>query len=159
VRERMRLVKGATVSLLNRSFKRGDEIAIIVFRGISAETVLEPTSNLTDAFTSLEYLPTGGRTPLGHGLALAKSYVTPKTILIVITDGRANFPLHGEDPWQDALAIAADFSCPALVVDTETSEHPMGQAKTLAEALHAHCLSLDELSAIGDLTVELRSAS
>src|SRR6202021_19263 len=86
VHERMRLVKGATVSLLTRSFKRGDDIAIIVFRGTSAEAVLEPTSNLTDAFTTLEYLPTGGRTPLAHGLELCKSYVTPKTVLVVMTD-------------------------------------------------------------------------
>lgn len=155
VRERMRSVKGGAISLLTRSFKRGDEIAIIVFRGTSAEAVLEPTSNLADATTALEYLPTGGRTPLGHGLALAKTYVTPKTILIVMTDGRANFPLHGNDPWQDALAVAADFTCPALVVDTETSEHPTGQARTLADALRARCVSLDELGTTADLTLEL----
>jgi magnesium chelatase subunit D len=158
VRERMRSVKGAAINMLTRSFKRGDEIAIIVFRGTSAEAVLEPTSNFADAATALEYLPTGGRTPLGHGLALAKSYATSKTILVVMTDGRANFPLHGEDPWQDALAVAADFRCPVLVVNTETSEHPLGKARILAEALHARCLSLDELAAIGDLTLELSRA-
>jgi magnesium chelatase subunit D len=155
VHERMRLVKGATVSLLTRSFRAGDETAIIVFRGSSAELVLEPTSSLEDAFASLEYLPTGGRTPLGHGLALAKSCVTPKTVLIVITDGRANFPLRGEDPWQDALEAASELSCPALVINTEISEYPLEQAKKLAAAMRARCVSLDELAALGDLTVEL----
>lgn len=152
--ERMRLVKGATVSLLTRSFKRGDDVAIIVFRGTSAEVVLEPTSNLADAFTTLEYLPTGGRTPLAHGLELSKSYVTPKTVLIVMTDGRANYPLRGSDPWQEALGIAAELKCVALVVDTETSANPVGQSKTLAEALRARCLSLDELVTTGDLAIE-----
>jgi magnesium chelatase subunit D len=157
IRERMRSVKGTAISLLSRSFKRGDEIAIIVFRGTSAEAVLEPTSNLADATTALEYLPTGGRTPLAHGLALAKSYVTPKTILIVTTDGRANFPLHGDDPWQDALTVAAGLTCPALVIDTEASEHPTGHAKILAAALHARCFALQELADINDLTVEVSS--
>jgi magnesium chelatase subunit D len=155
VRQRMRSVKGAAINLLTRSFKRGDEIAIIVFRGTSAEAILEPTSNLADAVRALEYLPTGGRTPLGHGLALAKSYVTPKTMLVVMTDGRANFPLHGDDPWQDAIAVAADFRCPAIVVSTETSEDPLGQARVLADVLHARCLTLDELASIGDLTLKL----
>jgi len=158
VHERMRMVKGATISLLNRSFKAGDEAAIIVFRGSSAELVLEPTSSLADAFAALEYLPTGGRTPLGHGLALAKDYVTPKTVLIVITDGRANFPLNGDDPWQDALAAASGISCPTLVINTETSEYPLEQARKLAEALHARYLTLDELAAVRDLTVELSGA-
>ena len=155
VRERMRLVKGATINLLTRSFKRGDEVVIIVFRGTSAEVVLEPTSNLADAFTTLEYLPTGGRTPLAHGLALSKSYVKPKTVFVLMTDGHANYPLDSGDPWQDALDVAANFNCPALVVDTEESAHPLGQAKVLANVLHAHCLSFDALATIGDLTVEL----
>jgi magnesium chelatase subunit D len=155
VRERMRLVKGATVSLLNRSFKRGDEVVIIVFRGTSAEVVLEPTSNLADAFTTLEYLPTGGRTPLAHGLALSKSYVTAKTILILMTDGRANYPIRGGDPWQEALDTISDLNCAILVVDTEISSHPLSQAKVLAAGVNARCLTLDELAAMGDMAVEL----
>jgi magnesium chelatase subunit D len=155
VHERMRLVKGATVSLLKRSFKRGDDVAIIVFRGTSAEIVLEPTSNVTDAFTTLEYLPTGGRTPLAHGLELSKSYITPKTVLVVMTDGRANYPLHGGDPWQEALDIAKELKCLALIVDTETSTNPAGQSRILADVLRARCLSLDELMITGDLAIEL----
>jgi magnesium chelatase subunit D len=158
VHERMRLVKGATVSLLTRSFKQGDEVVIIIFRGTSAEVVLEPTSNLTDAFTRLEYLPTGGRTPLAHGLELGKSFITPKTVLIVMTDGRANYPLRGSDPWQDAISVAAELKCAALVVDTETSTNPAGQTRTLAEVLHARCLSLDELVTSGDMTIEFAAS-
>jgi magnesium chelatase subunit D len=153
VRERMRSVKGAIESLLSRSFERGDEVAIVVFRGTAAVAVLEPTSNLPDAFTALEYLPTGGRTPLAHGLQLALTYVTSKTFLVVLTDGRANYPMDGGDPQQDALAIAADFKCPTLVVNTEISENSMGLAIELAEALHARCLTLDELPNVGKLRV------
>ena len=155
VRERMRLVKGAALSLLSRSFKRGDEVAIIVFRGTSAEVSLEPTSNLADAVTTLEYLPTGGRTPLAHGLQLAKSYVSPKAVLILMTDGHANYPLHDGDAWQEALEEAAGFGCAALVVDTETSANPIGHAETIANVLQARCVGLEALESVGDLTIEL----
>ena len=155
VRERMRAVKGAATQLLTRSFKRGDEIGIIVFRGTSAEAILEPTSSLADAMTSLEYLPTGGRTPLAHGLQLAKSYITPKTVLIVMTDGRANFPLHSDDPWEDALSVAKDLNCAAIIINTEASEHSSGQASMLAEAMHVRCIPLDELEQMVELTMGL----
>lgn len=158
VRERMRLVKGAILSLLNRSFKHGDDVTIIVFRGTSAEVVLEPTSNLADAFTTLEYLPTGGRTPLAHGLALSKSYVTPKTILILMTDGRANYPIHEGDPWQEAVDTTQGLSCSILVIDTEASSQPLNRAKALAAAMNARCLTLDELASIGDMTIELSAS-
>jgi magnesium chelatase subunit D len=116
--QKMRLVKGAISSLLTRSFKREDEVAIIVFRGTSAQVVLEPTQVLPDALAALEYLPTGGRTPLAAALDQARGYLTPATLLILVTDGRANIPLHGGDPWQEALHAAQLMSCNAIVVDT-----------------------------------------
>ena len=151
----MRLVKGATESLLTRSFQRGDEVALIVFRGTSAEVVLEPTTNLADAFTTLEYLPTGGRTPLAHALDRASAYLTPKTLLILITDARANYPLHGGDAWQEALTLAATLTCKALVIDTEGNPHRLGQAQVLADALQARCLTLEELTTSAELNLAL----
>jgi magnesium chelatase subunit D len=66
-------VKGATLNLLTRSFKKGDEVAIIVFRGTSAQILLEPSRSLHEASTALEYLPTGGRTPLADALHIQHS--------------------------------------------------------------------------------------
>jgi magnesium chelatase subunit D len=146
VHERMRLVKGAAESLLTRSFKRGDEVSIIVFRGTSAEVLLEPTSNLADSITALEYLPTGGRTPLAHALELSKAYVTANSVLVLMTDGRANYPLHGGDAWEESLAIASQLQCTAFVIDTEISKNPAAQAKQLADSLHATYMTLDELT-------------
>ena len=154
VRERMRLVKGAVVSFLNNSFKRGDEVAIIIFRGTSAEVVLEPTSVLADAFSTLEYLPTGGRTPLAHALMLSKGYITAKTILVLMTDGHANYPASSGDPWQEALDAAPDLNCATLVVDTETTSHPLGRTEVLAVAMKARYLMLNEVATMGDLTVD-----
>jgi len=142
--ERMRLVKGAASSLLTRSFKNGDEIAIIVFRGADARVLLEPSRALHEATTALEYLPTGGRTPLAHALDLAKSYFTPATVLILLTDGRANVPLGSGDPWLEALDIASQIKIPALVIDTENSVERLGRPLKLAEALSAEYVRLED---------------
>jgi magnesium chelatase subunit D len=141
--ERMRLVKGAASSLLTRSFKNGDEVAIIVFRGADARVLLEPSRALHEATTALEYLPTGGRTPLAHALDLAKSYLTPATVLILLTDGRANVPLGSGDPWLEALDIASQIKIPALVIDTENSAERLGRPLKLAEALSAEYVRLE----------------
>jgi magnesium chelatase subunit D len=152
--QRMRLVKGAISALLARSFQRGDEVAMIVFRGTTAEVVLEPTEMLADAMAVLEYIPTGGRTPLTAALHRAQSYLTPTTLLILLTDGRANVPLHGGDPWQEALHTARHMSCTAVVVDTEAVAERLGQCATLAETLGARHLSLGELTEIEHLSIE-----
>lgn len=141
--QRMRLVKGAASSLLTRSFKNGDEVAIIVFRGTDARVLLEPSRALHEATTALEYLPTGGRTPLAHALDLAKSYLTPATVLILLTDGRANVPLGSGDPWQEAVDIASQIKVPALVIDTENSAERLGRSLKLAEALSAEYVRLE----------------
>ena len=141
--ERMRVVKGAARSLLERSFKGGDEVALIAFRGTSAQVLLEPTMILQEANIVLEYLPTGGRTPLAHALNLARDYLTSSAILILLTDGRANVPLENGDPWQDAMEIASEIKSASLVVDTENSSVRLGRSLTLAQALGARYVHLD----------------
>jgi magnesium chelatase subunit D len=141
--ERMRLVKGAVNNLLFRSFKNGDEVALIVFRGTAAQILLEPSGVLQEATLALEYLPTGGRTPLAHALDLARTYLTPAALLVLLTDGRANVPLHSDDPWQDALDIAGQIQSPAVVVDTENSTERLGRSLTLAQALGAEYVQLE----------------
>jgi magnesium chelatase subunit D len=154
--ERMRLVKGAAASILSRSFKSGDEVAIIVFRGNTAQVVLEPTLSMHDALTALEYLPTGGRTPLAHALDLAQGYVTPATILVLITDGRANVALAAGEPWQEALEMASRLKTRALVIDTEQSAERLGRPRTLAEALGAAYVSLDSPELNADIIFALQ---
>jgi magnesium chelatase subunit D len=110
---------------------------------------------MNDAITALEYLPTGGRTPLAHALDLARSYVTPSTLLILLTDGRANVPLRASDPWQEAIEIASQFRCPALVIDTEGAAQSVGQSRKLAEALGAEYVALENLQE-SDLIIALQ---
>ena len=151
--ERMRLVKGAVRDLLGRSFKKDDEVAMIVFRGATAQVLLEPTGIMQEATTALEYLATGGRTPLAHALDLARAYVTPSTILILLTDGRANVALHREDPWQEALEVARQLRSAALVIDTENAAQPLGRCRALADALEARYIVLENLQDIDCLVI------
>ncbi|MEQ1913318.1 MAG: VWA domain-containing protein, partial [Vicinamibacterales bacterium] len=70
IQDRMRLVKGAVSGLLEASHGRHDEVVVITCRGAEAQVLVEPTSSREDADRALDYLPTGGRTPLAHGLEL-----------------------------------------------------------------------------------------
>jgi magnesium chelatase subunit D len=96
--QRMRAVKGAAAALLESSVDNKDEVAAISFRGSKAETVLEPCRDAEAALKALEFLPTGGRTPLAHALELASSLVNPVSTVILLTDGRANVPSRTADP-------------------------------------------------------------
>ena len=154
--EKMRLVKGAALGLLNQSFRKDDEVAIIVFRGAGAQVQLEPSRMMQDAATVLEYLPTGGRTPLAHALELSKTYLTPATLLILLSDGRANVALRGGDPWQETLEVAAQLHCRALVVDTGNVAQPTGRALELAGALGASVVTLADVASSGELEIALQ---
>ena len=57
-----------------------------------------------------------------------RSYVTDDTVLVLLTDGRANVPSRSDDAWADALTAAAAFRCTAMVIDSEDARQPTGRA-------------------------------
>jgi len=151
---RMEAVKGAVLSLLTDAYQQRDDVAVISFRGESAQLLLSPTRSVDLAEQNLRELPTGGRTPLPHALSVAletleKTGMPP--LLVLLSDGKANVALtDGNDPWQESLRFAellAERGVPALVLDTETGYLRLGRARQLAQALGAEYLTLEELSA------------
>jgi magnesium chelatase subunit D len=142
--QRMSIVKGAAVGLIEKSVHRRDEVAVIAFRGVSSEVLVQPTRDIEAVAAALEYLPTGGRTPLAHALDQAKALVDERTLLILLTDGRANVPLWTDDPWEDALRAASQIACRVLIVDTESVIGATGRAKQLAASIHADWVQLDD---------------
>ena len=163
---RMEAVKGAVMALLTDAYQRRDEVAVISFRGASAEVLLAPTRSVDLAEQGLRELPTGGRTPLPHALQLALETLKKHSganrlppLLVLISDGKANVTLgEGGDAWHQTLALAgllAERAVPALVIDTETGYLRLGRAAQLAQALGAECLALEELSA-ENLTLTIR---
>ncbi|MDT7953378.1 MAG: magnesium chelatase subunit D [Acetobacteraceae bacterium] len=143
---RLAEAKGAVQLLLADCYVRRDQVALIAFRGRTAELVLPPTRALARAKRSLAGLPGGGGTPLALGLdagfALADSIRrrggTPA--IVVLTDGSANVGRDGQGgrpaAERDAEAAARQIRAAgyrALLVDS--SMRPAPAARRIAEAM------------------------
>ena len=93
--------KGAVELLLAQAYARRDHVALVAFRGETAETILQPTRSLVQTKRQLASLAGGGGTPLAAGLKAALDLaqqargrgLTPT--IITLTDGRANLALAG----------------------------------------------------------------
>ncbi len=166
---RLAETKGAVELLLADCYVRRDSVAVIAFRGQSAELLLPPTRSLVRAKRSLAGLPGGGGTPLAAGIDAAASLAdavrrrgaTP--VLVMLTDGRANIARDGAPgrarASEDALVSArlvrtAGFS--ALLLDT--SPQPQEPARALAQAMGAVYMPLPYAGA-SVLSQAVRAAS
>lgn len=156
-RRRMEAAKGAILGLLGDAYRRRDRVAVVAFRGPQAEVVLAPSRSVDRAEAVLRQLPTGGRTPLAHALAVAADLIARDghegpSLVVLLTDGKANVPLPGGagDPWTQALAAGervATLGASTLVFDTEEGFGRVGRAPELAAAMGADHLPLAGLSA------------
>jgi len=150
--------KGAVELLLADCYVRRDRVALVAFRGKTAELLLPPTRSLVRTKRCLADLPGGGGTPLASGieagLALADAVKrrggTP--LLVLLTDGRGNVARNGQggraQAGEEALTCARlvrAAGVAAMVVDT--SPHPHPQAKALAEAMDATYMPLPHADA------------
>ena len=128
---RLAEAKGAILLLLADCYVQRDEVALIAFRGLTADLLLPPTHALARARRALAALPGGGPTPLAAGinaalrLAIVARRGGKQPLLIILTDGGANIGQDGKPgrgaAGRDALAAATACSVqnlPALVVDT-----------------------------------------
>jgi magnesium chelatase subunit D len=160
VQARMRAVKGAILSLLLDAYQKRDQVALVSFRDRGAQVLLWPTSSVELAARHLQNLPTGGHTPLSHGLvesyrlirAHLMRYPSARPIAILITDGRANVPINpGVYAHQEAPSIASKIADEKrvhwIVVDTEAGDMYFGLAAELARRLGAEHLEIADLKA------------
>jgi magnesium chelatase subunit D len=154
--ERMTATKGAVLSLLLDAYQRRDRVGMIAFRKNSAEMILPPTNSVELAQKYLAKLPTGGRTPLAHGLKLGldamKHTMSDDDIplLVLVSDGRANVNLSGGDPVEEAKQIAREIASEgihSIAVDTERDFISFGLVKQISEAMGGKYLRLEELNA------------
>jgi magnesium chelatase subunit D len=158
VENHMVMTKGAILSLLTDAYQKRDRIALITFHGSQAELVLEPTNSVQRAERILRQLPTGGRTPLADGLRMAGELLEKErmrdsgvlSLLIVVSDGRANVALQGSDPIEDVRRMSAkirDLDINSMVVDTEAEHFRIGLASRLASWLNGPCYRIEDLDA------------
>jgi len=160
VQRRLALTKGAVRGLLTGSYQRRDEVAVIVFRGETAELLFPFTRDVARAEAALRDVPTGGRTPLAIALREAQQQLRGNvpTLLVIFTDGRANVSIQGGDAWQEALAIAKELgthTAGSLVVDCETGPVTFDRSRELAATLGSEAVKLEELDA-SNLTLRLQ---
>ena len=150
---RLAETKGAVELLLVDCYVRRDSVAVLAFRGKTAEVLLPPTRSLARAKRSLAGLPGGGGTPLANAIDAAGAMAdqirrkgeTP--ILVLLTDAKANIARDGSPgrsrAASDALAAASQLRLSgysALLVDA--SPQPQQGAQQLAAAMGAQYLAL-----------------
>jgi magnesium chelatase subunit D len=151
---RMRQAKGALYALLGQAYVHRDRVALLAFRGTTADLLLPPSQSVDLARRALDQLPTGGSTPLAAALlgALdvarhAQSRGIRQTVLVLLTDGRANVGIRSERAGVEAevqtlgaQVIAAGIR--SLVIDTQRSYLRRGEAQRLAVYLGARYIYL-----------------
>jgi magnesium chelatase subunit D len=163
---RLAEAKGAVELLLADCYVRRDRVALLAFRGSSAELVLPPTRSLVRAKRALAGLPGGGGTPLALALDAAADLAgtllrrggTP--VLVLLTDARANIARSGapgrDQATADALVSARQLRALGLgmlVVDTAPGAGRAGAsagptvARQLSDALNARYLPLPQMDA------------
>lgn len=155
---RLAEAKGAVELLLARAYIARAQVALLAFRGSTAELLLPPTRSLTRARRALAGLPGGGGTPLAAGLDAACALAdavrargrTP--FLVVLTDGGANVAADGTAGRKQAAAdaeaaarriAAAGFA--GAVIDI--SFRPQPAAESIARAMAARYVALPRADA------------
>jgi magnesium chelatase subunit D len=155
----MTATKGAILSLLLDAYQRRDRVGMVVFRKSKAELILPPTNSVELAQKCLAKLPTGGRTPMAHGLNLGLETVRDYMrrdkeaipLLVLVSDGRANVPLNGGDPVEEAKTVARAISSAgikSIAIDTERDFITFGLVKQICAEMGGKYLRLEELSAV-----------
>ncbi|MDU7872643.1 MAG: VWA domain-containing protein, partial [Veillonella sp.] len=156
-RHRMEATKAAILSLLRDSYIHRDSVGLIAFRKESAEVLLPFTRSVERAERLLASMPTGGKTPLAHGLRMAyimcdrllRAHRAERIQIICITDGRATSS-DSEDPVAESkqwARILGTLPVDCIVIDTETGFIKLGLAKELCKLMNGSYYAMDTITA------------
>lgn len=156
VKKRMIEAKGAIFSLLQDAYQKRDMVGLMTFGGQNVDLILHPTRSIDLAYKKLNDIKVGGRTPLS--LALKRSVELIKAlkvknkeimpIVVLISDGRGNVAIDGNNPIEEVKKIAKSISkenIQFVVVDTETGFIKLELAKKLCNELGGTYFKLEEL--------------
>ena len=165
-RHRMEATKAAILSLLRDSYIHRDSVGLIAFRKESAEVLLPFTRSVERAERLLASMPTGGKTPLAHGLRMAytmcdrllRAHRAERIQIICITDGRATSG-DSDDPVSESkqwARIVGTLPVDYIVIDSETGFIKLGLAKELCKLMNGSYYAMDTISADRILRVSRR---
>ena len=155
---RLAEAKGAVELLLAECYVRRDQVALMAFRGRDSELLLPPTRSLVRAKRSLAGLPGGGGTPLAAAIDGAVTVAEglqrrgQSTVVVMLSDGRANVARNGEGGREQAHADALSAARRLAALQTsvlfiDTSPKPQMLAAELAAAMRARYLPLPHAGA------------
>ena len=159
VAQRMRETKAAIISLLIDAYQKRDKVALITFKQNSAELILPPTSSVELAKKRLEIIPTGGKSPLAHGLMVAEQCIGSelkkqkdcKPLLILISDGRANVSINKNmNPIEEVEMFAGQIrmkQIESIVIDTENGFVRLEKLVKIADKMGAKYMRIEDLKA------------
>ena len=165
-RHRMEATKSAILSLLRDSYIHRDSVGLIAFRKESADVLLPFTRSVERAERLLASMPTGGKTPLAHGLRMAytmcdrllRAHRAERIQIICITDGRATSG-DSDDPVSESkqwARIVGTLPVDCIVIDSETGFIKLGLAKELCKLMNGSYYAMDTISADRILRVSRR---
>jgi magnesium chelatase subunit D len=154
---RINQAKGALFHLLQQSYVRRDQVAIVGFRAERADVLLRPCQSVVRARRILEALSVGGATPLSAALASSLEIAQRATakqgaqqvVLLLFTDGHANVSLARgvrlDDRRTRGLIIDQEIErlgaalrragVASIVVDTQSRFTSRGEGQRLAARL------------------------
>lgn len=151
--ERLSEAKGAVELLLAEAYVKRTQVALIAFRGTTAEIVLPPTRSLARAKRCLAELSGGGGTPLAAGIEAGRVLAeatrgkgrTP--FMVLMTDGRGNVSMDGtsvravaeEESFAAARQVLASGIGTVLI---DISPRPRPEAAKLGAAMGARYVPL-----------------
>jgi magnesium chelatase subunit D len=129
---------------------------MVAFRGEAAEVLLQPTASVELAQLKLKALPTGGATPIAHGIMKSLDVLAAEARrddgvvpwLVLLTDGRANVGIGSGLGSEDARTAAGrlkDAQINTLVIDT-SGPGSGAAARDLARAAGGEYVRLGEVS-------------
>jgi magnesium chelatase subunit D len=152
---RLAETKGAVELLLAQAYVKRAEVALVAFRGDTAEVSLPPTRSLARAKRQLAALAGGGGTPMAAGLDLARRVAEAERargrtpLVVVLTDGRANVGgTAALSPHEAALASARALAGSGIAaVFIDCSARPRPEGVQIASAMSARYVALPRLDA------------
>ena len=148
---RAEAASGTALGLLTEAYEQRHHVALVGFRGDSAEVLLAPTSSVEVARNRVGTLTTGGATPLAEGLHVAIDLAVSRRssaqvpLVVLLTDGRATGAPDALDRALTTALTAKRYGIEGLVLDCETGATRLGLAARVADAMGAPCLEIGQL--------------
>jgi magnesium chelatase subunit D len=159
---RINQAKGVLLQLLAQSYINRDKVAILTFKGTTAEVMLLPSRSVSRARRVLDSLTIGGGTPLSAALVCSLELARTAAIhgrgeilLLLFTDGHANVSLTTNAPadrvsrqqviqaeMQRLGTELASQAIAVIVADTGKQFGASNNARAMAELLGARYLNI-----------------